>query len=133
MAGSFYDVLKVLNKYIGEKDAHKKTVDYLKANNFKMDMETPWCTEFVMAIMHEANCLDLIGTYSQGSGSVKRKATEKGIYHSGSSGIMPGDIVLYGKNGKPNHVEYAVGASLNVSGNYTLHGHNGAYYRKRSV
>lgn len=132
MAGSFYDVLKVLNKYIGEKDAHKKAVDYLKANNFKMDMETPWCTEFAMAIMHEANCLDLIGTYSQGSGSVKRKATEKGIYHSGSSGIMPGDIVLYGKNGKPNHVEYAIGASLNVSGNYTLHGHNGAYYRKRS-
>ena len=132
MAGTFYDVLKVLNKYIGQKDAHKRTIDYLVSQKIKADMDDAWCTEFVMAVLKEAGCIDLIGGYSQISGSVKKKAIAKGIYHAGSSGIMPGDIVLYGRNGKTNHTELAVGASMNVSGNYTLNGHNGVYYRKRS-
>lgn len=132
MAGTFYDVLKVLNKYIGQKDAHKRTINYLVSQKIKADMDDAWCTEFVMAVLKEAGCIDLIGGYSQISGSVKKKAIAKGIYHTGSSGIMPGDIVLYGKNGKTNHTELAVGASMNVSGNYTLNGHNGVYYRKRS-
>lgn len=132
MAGTFYDVLKVLNKYIGQDDAHKRVINYLVSQKIKADMEDAWCTEFIMAVLKEAGCIDLIGGYSQISGSVKKKAIAKGIYHSGSSGIMPGDIVLYGKNGKTNHSELAIGASMNVSGNYTLNGHNGVYYRKRS-
>ena len=132
MAGTFYDVLKVLNKYIGQKDAHKRTINYLVSQKIKADMDDAWCTEFVMAVLKEAGCIDLIGGYSQISGSVKKKGIAKGIYHTGSSGIMPGDIVLYGRNGKTNHTELAVGASMNVSGNYTLNGHNGVYYRKRS-
>lgn len=132
MAGTFYDVLKVLNNYIGQKDAHKRVIDYLVSQKIKADMDDAWCTEFIMAVLKEAGCIDLIGGYSQNSGNVKKKAITKGIYHSGSSGIMPGDIVLYGKNGKTNHSELAIGASMNVSGNYTLNGNNGVYYRKRS-
>jgi hypothetical protein len=42
-----------------------------------------------------------------------------GIWHEGSSGILLGDIVVYAdKNGEPNHSEFAIGANLNISGNY---------------
>ena len=54
MAGTFYDVLKVLNKYIGQKDAHKRTINYLVSQKIKADMDDAWCTEFVMAVLKEA-------------------------------------------------------------------------------
>ena len=56
MAGTFYDVLKVLNKYIGQKDAHKRVVDYLVSQKIKADMDDAWCTEFIMAVLKEAGC-----------------------------------------------------------------------------
>lgn len=79
-----------------------------------------------MSYFYDAGCIDLIGGYAADSGTIKVHAKKLGIWHDGSSGIRPGDIVIYGST--PNHTEFAIGDDLNISGNYR----GGCSRRKRS-
>jgi hypothetical protein len=81
-----------------------------------------------MAYFFDAGCISIIGGYAADSGSIRRHAEKLGIWHKGDSGILPGDIVLYGSDGKTNHTEFAVGADTNISGNYN----GGCSRRKRA-
>ena len=63
--------------------------------------------------------MDLIGGYAADASSLKRHAQKLGIWHSGSSGILPGCPIIYkGSDGKPNHTELAVGYNTTISGNH---------------
>lgn len=119
MGKTAWDVYSSIRKYDGSPTAHKDVVDTIKKHGHHAKMSDAWCTEAVMAMLYDAGAIDCIGGYSQISGDAKRKAKAKGIFHEGSSGILPFDHVIYGdKNGKPNHSEIAIGKDLNVSGNY---------------
>lgn len=113
-----WDYLEALTKYDGSETAHKDVVDDLNKYGHHATMKDAWCTETLMAAMHRAGGIDLIGGYAQISGTLKKNAQKKGIWHGGSSGILPGDIVVFGKDGKPNHTEACVGANTDISGNY---------------
>jgi hypothetical protein len=128
MGRTFYDVLAATAKYDGNPKAHEAVIATLKAHGHTLKASSAWCSETVMAFLYDAGCIDLIGGYAGDSGSIRQHAQKLGIWHSGSSGILPGDIVLYGSDGKTNHTEFAVGADTNISGNY----HGGCSRRKRS-
>ncbi len=113
-----WDVLVATSKYDGSSVAHEDTIATLKKHGHSVSASDAWCTEQVMAIFYDAGGIDLIGGYASNSTKVRDNAKKLGIWHEGSSNILPGDIVIFGKNGKPNHTELAVGASVNVSGNY---------------
>ena len=128
MGKTVYDVLSATCKYEGSKTAHEDVITTLKKHGHTLKSSAAWCSETVMAYFYDAGCIDLIGGYAADSGTIKRHAEKMGIWHKGSSGILPGDIVLYGSNGKTNHTEFAIGADTNISGNY----HGGCSRRKRS-
>jgi len=128
MAKTVYDVLSAAAKYDGKPKAHEDVLATLKKHGHTVKSSAAWCSETVMAYFYDAGCIDLIGGYAADSGTIKSHAKKLGIWHSGSSGILPGDIVLYGSDGKTNHTEFAVGADTNISGNYN----GGCSRRKRS-
>lgn len=129
MSKTAWDVYSSIKKYDGSPTSHKDVVDTLNKHGHHAKMSDAWCTEAVMAVLYDADAIDCIGGYSQISGDARRKAKAKGIFHEGSSGILPFDHVIYGdSNGKPNHSEIAIGKDLNVSGNYN----RGCSRRKRS-
>ena len=128
MGKTVYDVLSAAAKYDGNPKAHEAVIATLKAHGHTIKASSAWCSETVMAYFYDAGCIDLIGGYAADSGTIKSHAKKLGIWHSGSSGILPGDIVLYGSDGKTNHTEFAVGADTNISGNYN----GGCSRRKRS-
>ena len=113
-----YDVLRAAGKYDGSPTAHEDVIATLKKHGHNVKASDAWCTETIMAIFYDAGAIDLIGGYAQVSGTLRTQAKKKGIWHDGSKGILPGDIVVFGRNGKPNHTELAVGADLDLSGNY---------------
>ena len=114
---TIYDVFRASSQYDGNPDAHRKVIETLKKHGHTLKDSAAWCSETVMAILYDAGAIDLIG-YSSDSGTIKKHAQARGIWHSGSSGILPGDIVLYGKGTTTNHTELALGANINISGNY---------------
>ena len=128
MGKTVYDVLSAAAKYDGNPKAHEAVIATLKAHGKTLKSSAAWCSETVMAYFYDAGCIDLIGGYAADSGTIKSHAQKLGIWHSGSSGILPGDIVLYGSDGKTNHTEFSVGADTNISGNYR----GGCSRRKRS-
>ena len=128
MAKTVYDVLSAAAKYDGNADAHSAVIGTIRKHGHSIKLTDAWCSETVMAYFYDAGCIDLIGGYAGDSGTIKSHAKKLGIWHSGSSGILPGDIVLYGSDGKTNHTEFAVGADVNISGNYN----GGCSRRKRS-
>lgn len=128
MGYTTYDVLSAAAKYDGNPKAHEAVLATLKKHGHAVKSSAAWCSETVMSYFYDAGCIDLIGGYAADSGTIKSHAKKLGIWHSGSSGILPGDIVLYGSDGKTNHTEFAVGADTNISGNY----HGGCSRRKRS-
>lgn len=113
-----WDVLTAAAKYDGSATAHKDVVANLQKHGHHAKMSDAWCTETIMSILYDAGGIDLVGGYSQVSDNVKKKAEKLGIYHKGSDGILPGDIIIYGTNGDPNHTELAVGHNVTISGNY---------------
>ena len=128
MGKTVYDLLAAACKYDGNPDAHKEVISTLKKHGHTLKESAAWCSETVMAYFLDAGAIDIIGGYAADSGTIKKHAEKLGIWHKGSSGILPGDIVLYGSGGKTNHTEFAIGDDLNISGNYR----GGCSRRKRS-
>ena len=126
MGKTFYDVLAATAKYDGNPKAHEAVIATLKKHGHTVKSSAAWCSETVMAYFFDAGCISIIGGYSNNAPSIKAKAKKLGIWHDGSSGIRPGDIVIYGST--PNHTEFAIGDDLNISGNYR----GGCSRRKRS-
>lgn len=122
-----WDVMKAAARFDGSETAHKDTVDILKKKGHSVSMSDAWCTEQVMAILYTAGGVGSVGFHHTSDG-IKREAEKKKKFHKGTSGILPFDIVLYGKGGDPNHTELAIGYDLNISGNY----HGGTSRRKMS-
>ena len=119
MSCTVWDFLTALTKYDGSETAHEDVVKTLKSHGYSAKMSDAWCTETMMAALYDAGGIDLVGGYARISGDLKKKAVKLGIWHSGGSGILPGDIVVYGdKSNTPNHTELAIGATHNVCGNY---------------
>ena len=92
MAKTVYDVLTAAAKYDGNPKAHEAVIATLKAHGKTLKASSAWCSETVMAYFFDAGCIDLIGGYAADSGSIRRHAERLGIWHSGSSGILPGAI-----------------------------------------
>lgn len=126
MGKTFYDVLAATAKYDGNAGAHSAVIETIRKHGHSLKSTDAWCSETVMSYFFDAGCISIIGGYSNNAPSIKAKAKKLGIWHDGSSGIRPGDIVIYGAT--PNHTEFAIGDDLNISGNYR----GGCSRRKRS-
>lgn len=127
-----WDVLKAAAKYDGSPTAHKDVVKKLQAKGHHVSMSDEWCTETVMAILYDAGGIDLVGGFTQTSGTLRKRAEKLGIWKEGTGDILPGDIVLFGKPEKTNHTELSLGANVNVSGNYKEISKDTCARRKRS-
>ena len=127
-----WDVLKAAAKYDGSPTAHKDVIAKLQSKGHHVSMSDEWCTETVMAILYDAGGIDLVGGFAQTSGTLKKRAEKLGIWKAGTGDILPGDIVLFGKPEKTNHTELALGANVNVSGNYKEISRDTCARRKRS-
>ena len=132
MAVAAWEYLHALAKYDGAENAHELVMQTLKARGHEIKKSDAWCSETQMAALYDCGAIDLIGGYSSAAGGIKAKAQKKGIWNNGSSGILPGDIVLFGSNGKPNHTESCVGNLMDVSGNYNG-GCSRRSYKGRSI
>ena len=110
-------VLTVLNGITKASNPHQKVIDILKKHGHTLKESSAWCSETVVAAFLEAGLENIIGGYAADAPTLKKHAKSLGIWHSGSSGIKAGDIVLYG-SGEPNHTEIAIDATYNISGNY---------------
>lgn len=118
-------VLSVLTGIMAAKDPHQKVIDLLKKHGRTLKASSAWCSETVVAAFLEAGYVSLIGGYAADAPTLKKHAKSLGIWHSGSSGIKAGDIILYGP-GEPNHTEIAIDGTYNISGNY-----NGTVKKRR--
>lgn len=129
----YQKVVGELEKYLDKKSARKDII-----NNFNeyakhvgkirlRTNENSLCSETVISAFWKAGLIDLIGKGCTGCSSLKSNAKKLGIWHSGSSGIKAGDIVLYGKE-TPNHTEFAIDRTYNISGQYK---DGGVHKRKR--
>lgn len=118
MGVASWEYLNALAKYEGSETAHEDVVACLKRHGHSAKMSDAWCTETVMAALYDCGAISLVGGYSQISGDLKKKAEKKGIYHKGMAGVLPGDIIIFGENSKPNHTEVNVGNLVDISGNY---------------
>ena len=116
---SIWPILSTFTHYDGSPSAHSDVIKRLKSRGYKYDDSTAWCVLQIMEVFAENNALAMIGGINQRSKYLKAAAKKMGIWHDGGSGILPGDIVVYAdKYGTPNHSEFAIGAKLNISGNY---------------
>lgn len=119
------EIIDVLNGFIAAGDPHQEVIDTLKGFGHALKSSSAWCSETVVAAFLKAGYGDLIGGYAGSAPALKKRAQKLGIWHGGSSGIRAGDIVLYG-SGEPNHTEYAIDGTYNISGNY-----NGTVKKRR--
>ena len=122
-----YDLLEVANHFDGLKTVNEEVAEILKKHGHSSG-KTAGCTNTVMAMLYELNAIECIGGYANNNKPLMQQAKEKGLWHSGKSGILPGDIVIFGRGGESNHTELAIGDDLDISGNYN----GGCYRRKRS-
>lgn len=65
----------------------------------------PWCAAFVSWVLAQAGAGHLAAR-SASCPVIKSDAQRRGIYHSGSAGIAPGDLVLYqfDRDADPDHI-----------------------------
>lgn len=131
----YHDIIKVLNSWCERPDARKIVYDIIIKHGYKTDIDHAWCVETIVAAILEVGGKDLlnklVGGFTTWSRGLKKRAKELGTYHSGSKGIQAGDIVLYGKGDVPNHSEFAIDSSYNISGNYKRKGDKVASVHKR--
>lgn len=85
----------------------------------------PWCAAFVSWVLAQAGA-GALAARSASCPAIKSDAQRRGIYHSGSAGIAPGDLVLYqfDRDSDPDHigiVESVSGSSIvAIEGNTSL-------------
>lgn len=85
----------------------------------------PWCAAFVSWVLAQAGA-GALAARSASCPAIKSDAQRRGIYHSGSAGIAPGDLVLYqfDRDADPDHigiVESVSGSSIvAIEGNTSL-------------
>lgn len=128
-----FDLLTSASKFEGSVTVNEDVVNILKKYGHSCDTPAT-CTKTLMAMFYALGPggIDIIGGYASNSAALIKSAKAAGIWHEGSKGIMPGDIVVFGRNGKSNHTELAVGDDLDVSGNYKVNGVTGCFRRTRS-
>jgi len=114
---AFDKVVDVLNKIMNSSNPHQKVIDILSKHGHTLKWSSAWCSETVVAAFLEAGYGYLIGGWASSAPSLKAHGKKLGIWHDGSSGVKAGDIVLYGGD-EPNHTEFAINGTYNVSGNY---------------
>lgn len=115
---TFWDVLTAYNKYDGSKTAHQDVVNTLNKHGHHTKMADEWCSQTVMAALYDANGIDTIG-YAASASAIVSKAKKLGVWHTGISGVRPGDILIYCDSKKnPNHTEFCIGYNRTISGNY---------------
>lgn len=111
-----------LGKYLDSRTARQDIVadfnEYAKkAGNIRLrTTKDSLCSETVIASFYKAGFIKLIGNCT-GCSNLISNAKKLGTWHKGSSGIQPGDIVLYGKD-YANHTEFAIDSKYNISGQY---------------
>ena len=127
MGKTVYDLLEIANHFDGSSTVNADVDAILKKHGHSSG-KTAGCTNTLMAIFYQLGSVDIIGGYANNHKPFMAQAKKAGIWHSGSSGILPGDIIVFGRNGESNHTELAIGDDLDISGNYN----GGCYRRKRS-
>ena len=129
---TFWDVLTAYNKYDGSKTAHQDVVNTLNKHGHHTKMADEWCSQTVMAALYDANGIDTIG-YAASASAIVSKAKKLGVWHTGISGVRPGDILIYCDSKKnPNHTEFCIGYNRTISGNYNG-GCGRRTYKNRSI
>lgn len=129
---TFWDVLTAYNKYDGSKTAHQDVVNTLNKHGHHTKMADEWCSQTVMAALYDANGIDTIG-YAASASAIVSKAKKLGVWHTGISGVRPGDILIYCDSKKnPNHTEFCIGYNRTISGNYNG-GCSRRTYKNRSI
>lgn len=118
MGCTVWDVLTAIMEFDGSPTAHKDTLRIIGGRGHKSNPDADWCTMQLMAIYYKAGGINLIGGYSQNSNGLMEHAKKLGIWKSGSKNILPFEPLVFGRNGKTNHSEIAIGATIDVSGNY---------------
>lgn len=127
MGKTVYDLLEIANHFDGLPTVNTDVDKILKKHGHSSG-KTAGCTNTIMAMFYQLGSVEIIGGYVNNNKHFMKQAKAAGIWHSGKSGILPGDIVVFGRGGESNHTELAIGDDLDISGNYK----GGCYRRKRS-
>ena len=127
MGKTVFDLLEIANHFDGLSNINEYVDKILKKHGHSSG-KTAGCTNTIMAMFYQLGSVDIIGGYVNNNKPFMKQAKAAGLWHSGKSGILPGDIIIFGRNGVSNHTELAIGDDLDISGNYN----GGCYRRKRS-
>ena len=86
-----------------------------------------------MAALYDANGINEVFEYAASASSIVSKAKKLGVWHSGTTNMRPGDIVIFCNSKKePNHTEFCIGYNRTISGNYNG-GCSRRTYKGRSI
>lgn len=122
-----WELLDAASKFDGSPTVNEDVKKILKKYGHSSG-SVAGCTNTVMAMFYSIDAIDTVGGYRNNNVPLTKNAKEKGLWHDGKEGILPGDIVVFGRNGKTNHTELAIGPVWDISGNYN----KGCSRRKRS-
>ena len=112
-----WELLEAASKFDGSPTVNEDVAKILKKNGHSSG-KVAGCTNTIMAMFFSIGAIDTVGGYRNNNKPLTENAKKKGLWHDGKSGILPGDIVVFGRNGKTNHTELAVGCREDISGNY---------------
>ena len=112
-----WELLEAASKFDGSPTVNEDVAKILKKNGHSSG-RVAGCTNTIMAMFYSINAIDTVGGYRNNNKPLMENAKKKGLWHDGKKGILPGDIVVFGRNGQTNHTELAVGCREDISGNY---------------
>ena len=112
-----WELLEAASKFDGSPTVNKDVAKILKKHGHSSGT-VAGCTNTIMAMFYSIDAIDTVGGYRNNNVPLTSNAKKLGLWHNGKTGILPGDIVVFGRNGKTNHTELAVGCRDDISGNY---------------
>lgn len=114
---NIWDLYEATKYFDGSPTVNEYVAKILKEHNHSSG-KIAGCTNTMSALFYKAGDINAIGGYANNNAPLMKNAKKAGIWHEGSKGILPGDIAVYGRNGKTNHSELVLGNDIHISGNY---------------
>ena len=114
---NIWDLYEATKYFDGSPTVNEYVAKILKEHNHSSG-KIAGCTNTISALFYKAGDINAIGGYANNNVPLVKNAKKAGIWHEGSKGILPGDIAVYGRNGKTNHSELVLGNDIHISGNY---------------
>lgn len=114
---NIWDLYETTKYFDGSPTVNEDVAKILKSHGHSSG-KIAGCTNTMSALFYKAGDINAIGGYANNNVPLVQNAKKAKIWHDGEKGILPGDVIVFGRDGKTNHSELAIGNDIDMSGNY---------------